>query len=384
MTTRILLPTAAALLAAATAAPAAAQQAFALRFDSTKVAVTRDVQYATADTVALRMDVVRPADAGSRPLPTLVFLNRAFGSQQRGWNFYQNWAKAAAARGLTAIVPDIRGGSEVADARRLVAHLAAHGAEIGVDTAAIAVYAASSNAGYGFPFVEDPATTGVKAAVIYYGGSDIQQFRLDLPVLYVRAGLDRPDLNRFMVTLASRAVSQNAPLTFLNHPTGYHGFETLNDDDATREVMERTIAFVKHATSPGAQRALRAGLREATAAAHVSTGKFAEAAAVYRELVAERPEAHTLRLAYGEALIGAQQYALACDELEKLRGKGLGPRDLGLPAARACAGKGDAERAVGWLMTIPARFLPASAAEDPAFASIKDREEFKAVFRRTP
>ena len=44
--------------------------------------------------------------------------------------------------------------------------------------------------------------------------------------------------------------------------------------------------------------------------------------------------------------------------------------------------KGDADAAVGWLNTIPARFLPASIAQDPRFAPLKDRADFQALFTR--
>ncbi|HVH56799.1 MAG TPA: hypothetical protein VM791_11115 [Vicinamibacterales bacterium] len=92
------------------------------------------------------------------------------------------------------------------------------------------------------------------------------------------------------------------------------------------------------------------------------------------------PENHTLRLAYGEALLGDKQFGAACDELEKLKGKGLGYRDLGIPAARACMQKGDTNAAIAWLQSIPVRFRPMELFDDPIFAPIKDRAEFKALF----
>lgn len=82
------------------------------------------------------------------------------------------------------------------------------------------------------------------------------------------------------------------------------------------------------------------------------------------------------------ALIGDKQYTAACAEFEKLRDKPLGPRDRGLPAAYACLMKGDPAAAVGWLNTIPARFLPPSVADDPRFTALKDREDFRALFTR--
>ena len=67
---------------------------------------------------------------------------------------------------------------------------------------------------------------------------------------------------------------------------------------------------------------------------------------MYATLVQSSPADARVRLSYGEALLGDGQFAAACDEFEKLKGKGLGPRDLGLPAARACAQNRDADRAI--------------------------------------
>ena len=106
------------------------------------------------------------------------------------------------------------------------------------------------------------------------------------------------------------------------------------------------------------------------------------AAGEYASMVAARPDDARLRLAYGEALLGDTQYAAACAEFDRLRDKGLGYRDLGLPAARACLGKGDPQAAVAWLRTIPPQFLPSSVQQDPSFAALKDREDFKALFTR--
>jgi hypothetical protein len=212
----------------------------------------------------------------------------------------------------------------------------------------------------------------------------VETFRLDLPVLYVRAGLDRPPLNEAITTIAARAVAQNAPLTLLNYAGGHHGFEALDDNDATRDVIDQTLEFVKQKTAPGYHAALRAALAEAAAAGYVQTGKTKEAADAYAAMVGKSPDNHSLRLAYGEALLRDKQYAAACAEFEKLRDKPLGPRDRGLPAAESCLLAGDPAKAVGWLGTIPARFLPASTADDPRFAALKERADFQALFKRIP
>ena len=235
------------------------------------------------------------------------------------------------------------------------------------------------------PIVEDPKQTAVKAAIMFYGTAEVTEFRRDLPLLYVRAGLDRPPVNgdqRSGITaLVALATAQNAPLTLINHPFGHHAFEMVDDDAGTRDVMDQTIDFVKRATAPAYLAALRHGLPEATAAGQVVAGDYHAAVVAYAQVVAARPDDPRLRLSYGEALIGDKQYAVACAEFEKLKGKPLGPRDLGLPAARACAQMGDLDKAVAWLKSIPKRFLPPQVQSDPAFAAMQNRDDFRALFQ---
>jgi len=346
---------------------------------ATDIVVATDVEYGTSSGIRLAMDIYKPAAARSAKLPALIFFNRATGADRSG-RFYSGWARAAASNGVIGILPDLRDGSEAADFHILLSFLERHATEHGIDS--IAVYAGSGNVFTAFPVVEDPGLTSIKAAVMYYGSANIERFRPDLPVLYVRAGLDRPPVNESIAKLATVAIAQNAPLTLLNYAGGHHAFEIADNNDVTRQVIADTLDFVKRTTSASYQSALRASLPEATAAGHVQTGKFHEAAATYASMVAARPDDARLRLAYGEALLGDGQAAAACAEFDKLRDKGLGYRDLGLPAARACLQKGDPDAAIAWLRSIPARFLPPSIGQDPAFAPLRDRADFRALFER--
>jgi tetratricopeptide (TPR) repeat protein len=343
------------------------------------ITVMSDVEYGKSGTTRLAMDLYKPDVSPGVKVPALVFFNRATGTDRSG-RFYASWASAAASKGVMGILPDLREGNEAADFRVLVSYLEHHSAEHGID--AIAVYAGSGNVSTALPVVQDPALTSIKAAVMYYGTANIEQFRLDLPVLYVRAGLDRPPVNESISKLAARAIAQNAPLTLINYAGGHHGFEGVDVNDATRQVIDDTLEFVKRATSASYHSALRAWLPEAKAAGYVQSGKFREAAAAYAAAVATRPDDARLRLAHGEALLGDGQAAAACGEFDKLRDKGLGYRDLGLPAARACLQKGDPDAAIAWLRSIPPRFLPGSVGEDPAFATLRDRPDFRALFER--
>jgi dienelactone hydrolase len=346
------------------------------------VTITRGVQFGRSDTLPLRMDVFRPAGA-TASLPMLVIFFGGVGVQ-RSNGFSEAWANAAASRGIVAVLADIRQDRSAEDFHQLIDYLYENASTYHADRDAIAVYAGSGNVYSALPLVEDPSQTKVKAAVMYYGTGPVTAFRRDLPIMFVRAGLDRPAVNgdarSGIVAMIASAIAQNAPVTVINNPGGHHAFEMVDDGDVTHDVIDRTIDFVKHATLAGYQASLRASLPEAAAAAHVIAGNYNSAASNYGSLVNSRPDDARLRLAYGEALLGDKRFAEACSQFDRLKNKGLGPRDVGLPAATACLLKGDSTAAIAWLQTIPKRFLPASLQDDSLFAGLKAREDFRRLF----
>jgi len=344
--------------------------------------VSKNVVYGKWSGGELLMDIYRPAKvAGTARLPVIVFLN-TFGVPRREDEMYTGWAKIAAAHGFVAINSDSHSGGIEQDFDLLLAYLAEQAASLHIDANQVAVHAVSGNVSLAFPLVENPKRTAVKAAVMYYGLGDVSEFRADLPVLLVRAGLDRPALNLHIGTFAADALARNAPLTLLNYPGGHHGFDLIDDNDATREVIGQTFEFLKSKLTVQYQAALRAGIPEATAAAAVLKGDFGRAATLYAPLVAASPQDPRLLLSYGEALLGAARYKEARAQFDRLKTiGGVGPRDLGVPAAKACVLDGDPNAAIAWLRSIPKQFLPASLKSDPAFRSLYDREEFQSLFQ---
>ena len=65
------------------------------------------------------------------------------------------------------------------------------------------------------------------------------------PMLIARAGQDNPHLNTTVDTFVKEALAAGAPLELLNHPTGRHGFDILDDDARSREILARTFEFLK-------------------------------------------------------------------------------------------------------------------------------------------
>ena len=67
-----------------------------------------------------------------------------------------------------------------------------------------------------------------------------------LPMFIARAGQDAvPGLNAAMDQFIAASLAANAPVTVVNHPAGEHGFDMLNDDDRSREIISGLLAFLR-------------------------------------------------------------------------------------------------------------------------------------------
>jgi dienelactone hydrolase len=64
-------------------------------------------------------------------------------------------------------------------------------------------------------------------------------------ILVARAGLDMPQLNETIDRFVAVALRKNATIDVMNHPTGQHGFDFRDDNERTREILGRTVEFVR-------------------------------------------------------------------------------------------------------------------------------------------
>jgi dienelactone hydrolase len=63
--------------------------------------------------------------------------------------------------------------------------------------------------------------------------------------LITRAGLDSPELNATIDSFIKEASAKNVTLDFMTHPGGHHAFDVLDDVARSREIMKRTLEFLK-------------------------------------------------------------------------------------------------------------------------------------------
>jgi tetratricopeptide (TPR) repeat protein len=201
--------------------------------------VVNDIIYMKDDT--LKSDFYLPNNYRDQENPVLIFID-GFGSDFRKWDHYKDWAKFAASEGFVGVVYSSRKDFVRESFEGVLSFLSNQSDKYFVDTGKISVYAGSGNVLQGLPLAN--ADNRIKAALIYYGTAKIEQFRLDMPVLLVRAGLDNIPLNKQLDSLAFKALAANAPYTVTNLNTSRHAFEDINDLE-TKTMMAASLDFLK-------------------------------------------------------------------------------------------------------------------------------------------
>jgi hypothetical protein len=65
------------------------------------------------------------------------------------------------------------------------------------------------------------------------------------PMFIARMGQDFPGLNKALGLFLPVALTKNVNLTLSNDPEGHHGFDIEDNTEASREIIQRTLEFVK-------------------------------------------------------------------------------------------------------------------------------------------
>jgi acetyl esterase/lipase len=216
------------------------------------VIVRRDLPYKSS----LTMDVYYPpASKAQAPLPAVVFVmgypdagtRRIVGCSAKEMACFIDWAKLVATFGMVAITyaaaqPDV-------DVHDLLRHLRAQAQPLGIDVGRLGVWACSGHGPVALSLLMSGEPGLACAALIYPCLPELADASIwprDLPLLLARAGRDEmPGLNAAIDAFVPRALGLNLPLTLINHHTAPHAFDIVDDTDASRQVVMRTLAFLQ-------------------------------------------------------------------------------------------------------------------------------------------
>ncbi len=218
--------------------------------DTKNVIVNKDVTYLRDEKGTLSIDIYSPPNLkiGERR-PAIIFLN-GIGEQPgqikvKDWEIYSTWPKLMAAHGFIGISMESDRGRIQENFQSLFNFLRDKGDKYNVNADELGVYAASANVSESSTYLmKEDAFPGIKAAVLYYGGTPPGPYRKNLPVFFVVAEGDvsRSGYN----TLWNEVLKNNAPWT-VKMGTGLpHAFDAFDDTEISRKVVNETISFWKN------------------------------------------------------------------------------------------------------------------------------------------
>ena len=250
-----------------------------------QVQARRNRIYKQVGDLELAYDVYYPLDFDERESrPAVVFIHGEGPAEilknAKDWGQYVSWGQLAAASGLVAVTFNHRSSEwftklyEVAsDVDDLMSHIRANAAALGIDPARIGVWVCSGGTPVGLRMVLKAGANRIKCAAVYYGRTNLEMMRArikseatdellrefspelllrgmagkDVPPLFMaRAGRDQlPMVNETLDRFVALAIEKNAALDFLNHPEGEHAFDLLNADERSRQIIGRTLRFLR-------------------------------------------------------------------------------------------------------------------------------------------
>jgi len=195
-------------------------------------------------------------------------------SNPRQWRMFSDYAALLAGLGVATIVFNHRlhGPAEYftaqGDVIALLEHVRAHAASYDIDPERMVLWAFAGS-GPLLTVALNPRRAYVRGLIAYYCSLDfatpartgppapreileglspatqLRRYGCAVPILVARAGRDTPEVNRSLAAFVEAALASEVPIELLNHPNGEVGFDVRNDDARSREIIARTLAFIR-------------------------------------------------------------------------------------------------------------------------------------------
>ena len=251
-----------------------------------QIHVQKNITYKTVDGTDLKMDVYYPTDLQTNTHPPAVILIHGEGVEPailkdaKDWGVFVSFGQLIAASGLIAVTFNHRPTEDLTryeaanDVDDLITYVRDQAESLHIDKEHLCLWAISAGVPTGLRAAMHEPHPFLRCIVAYYGPMDLQQVRKlfeffpsevtdetlrefsaiayleknssEIPPMFIaKAGLDHPFFNESIDRFVMEASSKNVPITFMNHPTGHHAFDMLDDDARSREIIRTTLEFIK-------------------------------------------------------------------------------------------------------------------------------------------
>jgi len=212
-----------------------------------KVKVDSNNVFLKINDTTLTFDIYYPSNFNYKTdLPVVIFNNGVGFMDLNRWGQYTNWSRLIADNGMIAITHKGRPGSALADCEALLDYLQRHAKEFHINAERMGLWTCSANSRVGMRLAIKTRPALIKTLVVYYGSPDsLGQLRQDLPTLIVRPGLDAQFMNMGIENFVQAALQQDMRIELINFLNGVHAFDLFTNTDESREVIRKTVSFLK-------------------------------------------------------------------------------------------------------------------------------------------
>jgi acetyl esterase/lipase len=250
-----------------------------------QIEVRRNAAYKSTDEAELQADIyIPPGLAEGERRPAVFFIHGGYLppnllTQPKDWGVFVSYGQLAAVSGLVGVTFNHRyyGWDEknlaqsVSDVADAVAYIRTHAGPLHIDPQRICLWAFSGGGPHLIMALRErldfvrcivsyyalldftqasqfPGFPALTAEVIerYSPARYLNESNAHIPPVFIaRAGLDLPHINRSIDEFVSRAFACGVTIDVANHPAGQHGFDIFDDDARSREIIARTIDFIK-------------------------------------------------------------------------------------------------------------------------------------------
>jgi acetyl esterase/lipase len=244
------------------------------------VVTAHDVVYKSEGDTKLLMNVYSPPKLTSDArLPVVLFVHGGPISPDtmppKEWGIYQSYGELIAASGFVGVTFNHRlfsqndYGRSQSDVAAAIEYVRSHANELHVDANRMALWVYSAG-GPHLSWILRERPAGLRCAVAFYSRLDlrpylppnadakvvaaverlsaaaqVKEYGANLPMFIARAGLDAPQLNQGIDRFVMEALAANLQIEVMNHNRGQHSFDVLDDDDRSREIIARAVAFLQ-------------------------------------------------------------------------------------------------------------------------------------------
>jgi acetyl esterase/lipase len=261
-----------------------------------KARVQKNLCYKTVEDIDLLLDIYTPPDhQTTTPLPAVIFLHGDgpddYLKTIKDSGQFVSWGQLITTLGFIAVTAHHRGTAGLHniagvanDIDDLITYVREHSRATGIDADNLCLWTFSAGAPFGFRAALHETPPFIRSLISYYGltelapyyhgiydaqannddtlspppyltESELAEFSAiellqrsmgNIPPLFIaRAGLDNARLNQSLDRFVAAALAENAPVTIMNHPDGQHGFDILDNNARSIEIIRATLEFLQ-------------------------------------------------------------------------------------------------------------------------------------------